>query len=332
MAMVALWGCSADEDSTDYSLADSSGEMAIAVTATVEDASEETRTAYSSSNLPDNFGLFVTNSNNSAYSYDNIKWTYSNESWTTDASCKWQGMSQTVSLVAYAPYNSEITSSNKTSISISVDKKQTEENDALLLWQNSSFTPANDLDTDKKVVIAFEHALTKLTIKLVLNDELLQNDMWNTSADGTITSPFTGTDNPIANDSMRISGFKLSGTYDLTSTKVGITASGDTASITPYALSSGDYSYIAPTSGSEGCAYYQCMVLPQEIAAGEMGVSFYVYGQRFHWTSEQAYTFSANTAYTLSLEVREKVISLSSVTAVAWTSTDATSIDAKNSN
>lgn len=332
MAMVALWGCSGDEDSVDYSATDGSEGVAIAVIATVEDATTETRTAYSSTNLPQDFGLFVANSNSTTYSYDNIKWSYSDGSWTADDSKEylWQGMSQTVGLVAYAPYDSDITSSNKTSISISVDATQTEEKDALLLWQNSSFTPSKDLNSDKKVEIKFWHALTKLTIDLVLNSELLQKDMWNTTEEGTITSPFAGTTNPISKDSMTISGFKTSGTYGLTATTVGITVSGSATDIKPYVPT--DSTYKAPTTDSEGHAYYQCMVLPQTITSGEMGVTFYVYGQQFHWTSEKDYTFNANTAYTLKLEVREKVVSVSDITAVAWTNADAVEIDAKNSN
>jgi len=147
--------------------------------------------------------------------------------------------------------------------------------------------PQIDL-VNKKLVINFYHALTKLDVTLELKDEFFLSNQ-NTA---------------------NISDVKISGTnlgYNFEAMETANENYGTvTAAATPVA---GD---ILPMKGActdatadskHSTATYESIIVPQQIAIGALTVSFKIGNRSFSWTNTQSYTLEQGKQYILPLTV-----------------------------
>lgn len=158
-----------------------------------------------------------------------------------------------------------------------------------------------------KLVINFYHGLTKLDVTLDLANEFYNNTpKLNNATDIT---------------DVTISGINLGYTFQPMQTAnenygtVSVTAS-TAADLQPY-----QYDFTAGTETSmHSLAKYESIVVPQEIAAGALTVSFKVGTRSFSWTNTQAYTLEQGKLYTLPLTVGYDTVTSapSAFSASAW--------------
>lgn len=250
------------------------------------------------------FGISISNSQNSYYSYDNIKVTGSNAGeWTTGTVMLWQNSTQPVDIVAYTPYQTGAKILNGT-LEAGVQKVQTQDDKSsdVLLSVQKGFVPGSGLNSDKKLQIPFSHAFSKLVISITLGTEFNANGK-------NISST-----NPISN--LAISGTVIKGICDLTAETPAFEAkSGETATdITPY-----ETGYTAPADEKgHGVATYECILVPQQIAEGKLRISFAINGTEYIWISEQAALLEPGTSYNLPLTAGNEIIIANKLTIGPW--------------
>ena len=250
------------------------------------------------------FGISISNSKNSYYSYDNIKVTGSNATeWTTESVMLWQNSTQPVDIIAYAPYQTGAKVLNGT-LEAGVEAAQTQEDKSsdVLLSVQKGFIPGNGLNSDKKLEIPFSHAFSKLVISITLGTEF--------NAKGKNIS----STNPISN--LTISGTVIKGICDLTAEAPAFEAkaSEEATNITPY-----ETGYTPPANDNEhGIATYECILVPQQIAAGKFRISFTINGTEYTWISEQAAQLEPGTSYNLPLTAGNEVIIANKMTISTW--------------
>lgn len=248
------------------------------------------------------FGISISNSKNSYYSYDNIKVTGSNATeWTTESVMLWQNSTQPVDIIAYTPY---MTGALNGTLEAGVQAVQTQEDKSsdVLLSVQKDFVPGNGLNSDKKLEIPFSHAFSKLVISITLGTEFNANGK-------NISST-----NPISN--LAISGTVIKGICDLTADAPTFEAkTGEKATdIIPY-----ETGYTPPADDNvHGIATYECILVPQQIAANKLRISFSINGTEYTWTSEQAALLEPGTSYNLPLTAGNEVIIANKLTIGPW--------------
>jgi hypothetical protein len=138
-----------------------------------------------------------------------------------------------------------------------------------------------------KLVINFYHALTKLDVTLELKDEFYPANIQATD----------------------ITDVKISGTNAGYQFKAMETANENYGIVTVTASTAADilpsqYEFTAGTAESKhSMAKYEAIVVPQQIAAGALTVSFKIGTRSFSWTNTVAYTLEQGKQYTLPLTV-----------------------------
>jgi len=71
--------------------------------------------------------------------------------------------------------------------------------------------------------------------------------------------------------------------------------------------------------GANTTVEYECILVPQTVAAGGFSVTFTLGGKAYEWTSSDAVTLKGNTSYTLALTVGDDIVTVNSINAKAWT-------------
>jgi hypothetical protein len=142
-----------------------------------------------------------------------------------------------------------------------------------------------------KLVINFYHALSKLDVTLDLANEFYKND-------------------PKLNNASDITEFTISGTnagYQFNAMETANENYGTvTAAATPVAadILANQCAFTAATDADmHSYATYEAIVVPQEIAAGALTVSFKIGTRSFSWTNIEAITLEQGKHYTLPLTV-----------------------------
>lgn len=74
-------------------------------------------------------------------------------------------------------------------------------------------------------------------------------------------------------------------------------------------------------------AFYECILIPQTVAADVFKVSLKVYGRSFSWTSSAEIKLHADTQYNLTLIVGRDVVTAGGFTATPWTEVDPQDIE-----
>jgi hypothetical protein len=166
----------------------------------------------------------------------------------------------------------------------------------LLTMPTKNVNPQIDL-VNKKLVINFYHALTKLDVTLDLANEFYKND-------------------PKLNNASDITEFTISGTNAGYQFKAMETANENYGTVTVTASTPADIlanqcAFTAATDADmHSHATYEAIVVPQEIAAGALTVSFKIGTRSFSWTNTEAITLEQGKHYTLPLTVGGDAVTL----------------------
>lgn len=151
-----------------------------------------------------------------------------------------------------------------------------------------------------KIKVTLAHALAKLNVKVTLGTE------YNAETGGTATNPISA---------ITINGTKLKYTY--TGATAGITlqtTGNDAAEVTPFA---GTYKAGEGTA-TNAEANYECILVPQEVAANGFSVTMTINGKNYQWISTAAVTLVQGKAYTLELTAGKEILTVQSLSAAAW--------------
>lgn len=314
-ATLVLAACNNDEVASDSLLPD---DHAIRVTTQV--GALQTRAGVETSNLTA-FGMFVTNPNaNSPYTYANKKWTKAGNDWTCEGLMLWQNATTNVSVLAYAPYNAEITEiKTNQAFAVQADQSATDGSDVvksdLICAKSAAVSPTTSgtntdevyYDADVKALnLTFKHMMAKLKIEVTLGTEF--NLIGENNA--TLGNPITA---------LTLCGSKTTATWDMSDGT--ITATEETATdITPLALSYANATGMdANAVMTNGVATYECILVPQMIEAGNFFVSMTINGKTYIWAATDTVTLDSGKLYVLKLTVGHEVVNVTGFNAGDWT-------------
>ena len=293
LATAMLASCSSEEE-----LAQSSfpTDNVVRITASIP----HTRAGYTTSNLSE-FGICISNPVRSQYTYRNVKVTKSSSdgSWTPEELMLWHNLTDTVDIVAYAPYSSKVGALYGISdYKVSVDKDQNEngiiEND-FLVFSKIAFVPKNGLKSDGTLDIELKHAFSQLVLTITFNTEY---------------SPLTS--NPVTG--LCINGVKVDGTCDFTMENPQVVATGSATSVTP---ETGNFTS-ATSSTDRAKATYTCVLIPQDIAASNFYVKFNLNGKEYYWVSSASLSLKGGMSYQLDLTVGNDKTGTAKMSAREW--------------
>ena len=166
-----LAGCSGEDIPTELS---EPKEILFSVT----ELGVESRTGISTANLS-NFGISISNPVSSQYTYNNIKVEKSSSDgkWTPAEQMLWHNLTDTVDIVACAPYSSTVGNlCGVSNYAVSVEENQLKgiDNSDFLVFKKSALVPKTDLKNDGTLEMEFKHVMCKLNIivKLAESTEL----------------------------------------------------------------------------------------------------------------------------------------------------------------
>ena len=269
-----------------------------------------TRAGYSSTVLPEEFWLDVTqdqNNKNSKYNYQvNVKKV--GDSWKTynakegisvnvgdEITMLWANMS-----------NDAIISGGNQNINdyISTTEDQSTEDKLkgadLLVMTKTTVTPST-----AGIEVDFKHAMSKINLTIELGSEY----EFTADVDKKITD-------------VKIDGSMVEAGYyiDFSTEKSPLdfyNYSGDPTPISPYHTGATPYS---KTDGviTKATATYEAILIPQTIASGKFTISFKVDGKLYEWAYNQELTLASTTAYTLKLIAGDDKVQPVSFSVAAW--------------
>ena len=273
----------------------------VRVTTSVKDINTR---AFHSTNTLDEFAFCIVNSNNTKYSYDNVKVTKEASTWTPASQMLWQNASQPVDIIAYAPY-SNISRyekmSNATNYPVYVKVQQeadTYESD-FLVYKKKGFVPGTNL-TNGAVDITFTHALSLLNINIEFGNEFSK------------TTPLTS--NPIKN--INIGGSVNLGYADFTADAISVTVDATSAPVLIVPVL-GDFN-AAANNEAHATVSYSAILIPQTIAEG-FRVEFEIDGKNYVWTASESVTLESGKKHQLNLIVGKDVVKSGYISASPWT-------------
>jgi len=319
---MTLGSCSNnDDDMMQTNVLPDDNAIAIA-SVTVGDAAAKTRAGMPTGELESgkSFGLFVTNAGASKYSYNNLymvnpngSWeAYTNNAMATPLAMLWQSATQPVTMIAYRGYYYYATLTNTYFNNLRDDQSTDGSEPSDFLYAKSVVTPnapvpTNDIYYDaatKKVVVKFNHVLSKLRVALSYGTELTQ-DAVNLP---TVTSVLLqGT---ILRYNINLSSETLAGvaTVDNAITATDIT-------MHPETLLTGETA-AGVDAATEAIVVPQATVFTLRITLSNGKA--YTYTYRNAGTSDK-YTFESGKAYILNLTVGKDVVTPGSFTSSPWT-------------
>mgnify|MGYP002517829238 CR=1 FL=1 len=268
-----------------------------------------TKGSYTSDNLT-KFDLLVEDSNNPKYTYSNTVFKKSESGWTSDNLLLWSKSEAEVLVYAIAPSVGTVGSASVSAIngdgaSLEVQAEQAKDDCSsdYLGWASGRKSVNELLDTDGKLSFAFTHLLTRFTVTFKLGTEFNVSGVPAQDIISDVVVSGTARD------------FKLKGATGYTSFTV--TPGTAASDIKPYGVG-----WTAAENAQGNCSsVYECILVPQTVAAGGLKISFKVAGKNYEWVSAAGYTLNGNTAYTLTLKVGKDVVIAGGFTATAWTET-----------
>ena len=250
------------------------------------------------------FGLCVTNAASTTYSYQNVQMTKSQDGWTSAATMLWQSDSQPVDIVAYAPYQSGANYSTLSSAVIAnVEADQSTAENVIksdfLAQKQASFQPSSDLVAGK-VPVALKHLMSKVNISLSLGNEFNL---------GGIPAA-----NPIS--TVMVNGVRPKGVCNFAVQTLNVTSAGGDNAVTvnPFFVS-----YTKATAAtSNGQAVYECILVPQQVAANGFSVVVTINDRDYVWTSKNVVNLDSGYLYTLKLAVGKDITEVGDITSSEW--------------
>jgi hypothetical protein len=265
-AIIMITACSSNED-----INNNSSSQAVKVTVTIDNG--QTRATENTLNNLTDFGLYV-NSDANSYNWQKSKVTYADGTCTLAETMKWNG-DNTVQVIAIAPYENDNRVMYKTdtnscnSIYLSSDITEgTEPIDYLYFYKVG--TLSNILDSNDKLPVTFSHALSRLRIKVNM-------------------------DNSIAGYSVKqitINGCYYDGNFDLDAGKISTSTNGQ--------------AIYATHTGENDATTWSTFIVPQTLMANQMKVNIILEkdGEKdrtYTYTYSQKATLEINKSYLLTL-------------------------------
>ena len=263
------------------------------------------------------FGMFVTNNANPTYTYSNQQWTKSGSTWQCVTPLMWQNATTSVGIIAYYPYNTAWSnSSTAQNITIAADQNVNggeRLTAADYLYASSTVTPSgtqnttNDIYYDaalKGLSVSLKHRMAKLKIAITLGTEYNATAM---------------TANPITN--IKLNGAKLQATWKLSDNTL-TAPTGSVTIITPFASRYVNAQGTTPADSpfTPGIAEYECILLPQTIAAGTLSATITIGGNEYTWISDETsgISFEAGKQYSLKFSTGASMLVLGQFSAADW--------------
>ena len=294
-AAMALTACSSDDEQTFVSQFPEDGVMRF--TTNLVDPTAVTRASITGSDVNQNgqqFQVKVVNPASAQYSYfETVQ--YVGYEWTTSNLMLWQNDQQSITVTAAYKQgktfsdNEFVVGANLTVAADQSTEAKLKQQDLLTMPTKTIANPSIEetLMQNGKLVINFYHALSKLDVTLELKDEFYPANIQATD----------------------ITEFTIKGTNAGYQFKAMETANENYGTVTVTASTAADilanqYNFTAGTAESKhSMAKYEAIVVPQEIAAGALTVSFKIGTRSFSWTNTTAYTLAQGKHYTLPLTV-----------------------------
>lgn len=289
-ALLLMASCSKEDSMTPGESPSSVG--GIRITTQVSDVA--TRGITETATLQ-NFGICIQGSGEHASSlqYNNVKMTKNGEEWTSATPMLWQSEIPSADIIAYAPYQADISDALATQkqFPVSVKAVQTKEDlsSDLLVFKAKDYAPTIvGENKDKNVEVKFDHAFSQLMVTFNF-DSAFSNDEVDLSKI----------------EDVKVEGTVLSGVCDFSQDKPQITVLADAAaeSITPENVSfqakDAEYANIS--------AQYSSLLVPQTIQAANqpLKVSFRLGETTYSWKANADITLEQGKYYTLSLNIRK---------------------------
>ena len=260
------------------------------------------------------FQVKIVNPTSATYSYFNTV-QFDGTEWTPVNRMLWQNDQQSITVTA--AYKQGKTFSDYDFIvgaDLTVAADQSTE--ALLKQQDLLTMPTKTIANPSieetlmqngKLVINFYHALTKLDVTLDLANEFYKVD-------------------PKLNNASDITEFTIKGTNAGYQFNAMETANENYGTVTVTASTAADIlanqcAFTAATDADmHSYATYEAIVVPQQIAAGALTVSFKIGTRSFSWTNTEAYTLEQGKHYTLPLTVGHDTVTLNAraFTVTSW--------------
>ena len=234
------------------------------------------------------FQVKIDNPNSATYSYFNTV-QYDGCDWLPANRMLWQNDQQRITVTAAYKQGKTFSDSdfiNGVNLTVAADQSDQGKlnQQDLLTMPTKNVNPQIDL-VNGKLVVNFYHVLSKLDVTLDLASEF-----FNTSASDVTDFTISGTNLGYNFQAMTIANENY-GTVTVTASTA--------ADITAY---QSEFTAAASES-AHSTAKYEAIVVPQEIAAGALTVSFKIGTRSFSWTNTESLTFEQGKCYTLPLTV-----------------------------
>ena len=277
----------------------------------------QTRGFYTTETLKE-FDLFIQSAN-SKYSYTNTKFTKNATSgaWEPARQMLWEGKKTRFDFLAIAPsQTSGLSMTNDPIFVFEVETAQTKEStasDLLLAFKNGTSCEDPDLfDSEGKMKIAFNHALSKLRVQFTLGTEF--------NHDGVPQS------NPISD--VKIDKFRTQIGIRINNNKFDpVLPTADKKTIQAYEES---WTKAVDETGQDdkakNCvAVFECIVIPD--SWNEFTVNFICGGSPYTYTAKSGGVFESGKSYTLPLVVGKDEVIAGGITATPWTDGGTTNLE-----
>lgn len=309
-AAMALTACSSDdaiETVQQQSQFPEDGVMRF-TTNLVDPTAVTTRASITGSDVNQNgqqFQVKIVNPTSATYSYFNTV-QYDGSEWTPVNRMLWQNDQQSITVTAAYKQDKTFTDyefivgANLTVAADQSTEAKLKQQDLLTMPTKTIANPSIEetLMQNGKLVINFYHALSKLDVTLDLANEFYKVD-------------------PKLNKASDITEFTIKGTNAGYQFKAMETANENygtvTAATTPVAadILASQCAFTAATDADmHSHATYEAIVVPQQIAAGALTVSFKIGTRSFSWTNTEAITLEQGKHYTLPLTVGYDTVTL----------------------
>ena len=274
----------------------------------------QTRAGMTTENIP-SFQMRIVNKSNAAYSYnasmgkEEGEWkSYKADFSTTPPTVApltmlWRNKIEKVKVTAVSGpfyiFDDEWDEGLRIDVPFTQDEEDLIERSDLLFMKEKEIDPSKDL-VGEKIPIVFNHRFSKLNLTVKMGTEF--NKLENGTTNNLITDITVG------------------GTYRSVFWKViednlsGLTLMEDILpwhNILAYSQGEGD------TTQAE--AKYECILIPQTVAANTFGVSFTIGDRDFLWVSPTEVVLHADTQYNLTLNVGKDVVTVAGFSATPWT-------------
>ena len=273
----------------------------------------QTRAGMETANLQA-FRLRVENTANANYCYNALmklesgEWVSYDNAGTDKLKMLWQNKTQKVNVAAVC-IPSDITLTDEhwktdgaTPVNIKVEADQSTDDKLnksdLLFMENHEVDPANDLNAQGKMKVELKHRLAKLNLTVQLGTQ------FNLTATGTAANPITA---------VTVEGTNTEADWKLIADE--LNGQHNVQPVKPFA---GPYT-AGQGQTKSAVAKYECILVPQTIAANGFQVKITMAGKTYTWKSPAEVTLASDTQHNLDLTVGKDVVIVGSFSATPWT-------------